>query len=324
MIPSFKILVDGIDKTAIFNALLIDLSVTDKRGLEADSLTLTIDARRLNHLPRRGVKITLYLGYQSETLVHKGDFIVDGTSLSGPPDVMTIEASSANFHSEIKVAKDQSWDGDTLGAILDGLAQRNGLTGVIHPSFMERAAGHINQRRESDMNIITRLAERFDAIATIKSGRLVFMPVGGGETARGKTLPRLLITRQEGSRFSFGLSDRENEFTGVMTKWQDLEAGKTRSVLAGERKTLKTIKKTFATEAEAQDAAQALWQKIQRGTYTITVDQSPVNLTLSPDYPVQLNGFSPDIDGINWLCVQVSLTLNDQGLSASIELESAL
>jgi phage protein D len=56
MTPRFRIVVDGTDITALLNDRLIQLSVTDKTGMESDEFELRIDDRDgLVTLPRRGV-----------------------------------------------------------------------------------------------------------------------------------------------------------------------------------------------------------------------------------------------------------------------------
>jgi len=324
MKPIFKITADEKDVTAALAQNFMSLRVTDKRGLTADTLSITLADNHRIAMPRRGVVLKLWLGFEGQGVVYKGRFIVDAVPLSGPPDIMTIEGSSANFHEGIKVERDRAYTGGTLGGILEEIATRNGLGGAFSQALIGQMVGHISQTNESDANILMRLAEKHDAVATIKNGRLVFMPIGHGHTVSGQPLPRRTLRRQEGDRFSFSLSDRDSEYTGVYARWQDLENAKTPRILAGEQGTVKTIKETFATEAAAQQAALALWNKIQRGTFGMTVSQAVADLTFSPDYPVQVQGFRPEINAIDWLCGDVSFTLNGQGLTSQINLESAL
>ncbi|MGX9349546.1 hypothetical protein, partial [Microbacterium sp. KNMS] len=56
---------------------------------------------------------------------------------------------------------------------------------------------HIDQN-ESDANLLTRLADEHDAIATIKNGMLLFMPKGKSQTISGQELPTFVLTRSKG------------------------------------------------------------------------------------------------------------------------------
>jgi phage protein D len=57
---------------------------------------------------------------------------------------------------------------------------------------------HIDQTNESDANLLIRLAHQHDAIATVKSGRLLFIKAGDAESATGKPFPLVKITRASG------------------------------------------------------------------------------------------------------------------------------
>ena len=86
---------------------------------------------------------------------------------------------------------------------------------------------HIDQANESDLAFLTRLAGQCDAIATVKSGRLMFIKAGQGTTASGQPLPAITITRQDGDQHRFSVADRD-AYTGVTAYWQDNKAAEKR------------------------------------------------------------------------------------------------
>lgn len=73
--------------------------------------------------------------------------------------------------------------------------------------------------------MLSRLAENYDAIATVKNGKLLFMPVGMVMTVSGKALPTIEITRQMGDNFSFSLTENDN-YTAVRAYWHNMDNGK--------------------------------------------------------------------------------------------------
>src|SRR3546814_4407383 len=83
---------DGTDLSDKVNPRLISLSLTEKRGEEADSLEITLH----NHHgqiapPRRGAMLQLALGWEKGAdvtvgMVNKGSFKVDEVERSGSPD----------------------------------------------------------------------------------------------------------------------------------------------------------------------------------------------------------------------------------------------
>ena len=83
------------------------------------------------------------------------------------------------------------------------------------------------------MHFLTRLAERFDAVATVKAGRLLFIPAGQATTATGAEIPPIVIRRRDGDQHRYSSSDREN-YTGVIAAWNDVSGGRRKEVIAGE------------------------------------------------------------------------------------------
>lgn len=87
----FNISIEGIDQTAVVAERLISLSMTDKKGLEADELSLTLadDDARLP-FPTKGNKIQLSLAMpDTGVMVDKGTFTIDEAEHSGTPDQIT-------------------------------------------------------------------------------------------------------------------------------------------------------------------------------------------------------------------------------------------
>nr|WP_232108839.1 contractile injection system protein, VgrG/Pvc8 family [Pseudomonas mosselii] len=168
----------------------MSLQLTDNRGLEADQLDLTLsDHDGLLVIPPRGAVVRLWLGWSDTGLVDKGSYIVDETEHSGAPDVLSIRARSADLRKGLKIKRERSWSATTLGEVLGDIAQGNGLTATISGALDGLAIPQLDQANESDANLLTRLGEDFDAVATMKAGCLVCMPAGGGKTASGLDLP---------------------------------------------------------------------------------------------------------------------------------------
>nr|WP_241086840.1 hypothetical protein [Candidatus Vondammii sp. HM_W22] len=110
MQPAYQITINNEDITTRLSDRLISLTLTDKHGLEADQLDLTIsDHDEQVNLPKRGVTIRCYIGWKDSPLVDKGSFTVDEVEHSGSPDKLTIRARSADFREGFKEQKEGSW-----------------------------------------------------------------------------------------------------------------------------------------------------------------------------------------------------------------------
>lgn len=71
--PAFMLKLDNEDITQDFSDRLINLTMTDNRGFEADQLDIELDdADGQISMPPRGATLTLWLGWQGAALIKKG------------------------------------------------------------------------------------------------------------------------------------------------------------------------------------------------------------------------------------------------------------
>ena len=281
--PLWRIRVDGVDITGSLDSRFVSLSLTDNRGMEADQLDLTLDdADGRLMLPPRGAVLALALGWEDDGLVDKGTFTVDEVEHSGAPDQVTIRARSADLRAGLSTQRTRSFHQLSVASILNDIAAAHGLTAAIAAQLAGEIIDHLDQTNESDANLLTRLAGMFDAIATIKAGRLVFMPAGAGLSASGKPLPVMSITRQDGDQHRFSIAERDT-YTAVRALYNDIELGQQGAVIwgkeeddaeanrtaapvtvpaTGEYKSLGT--KPYPTRAKALRAAQKAWEQVKK------------------------------------------------------------
>lgn len=322
MKPAYRLTVNGQDISSAVNGRLKSLTLTDKRGMESDQLTLEIDdSDGAMAMPPKGAKIQVALGWSPSALVDKGEFVADEIGHSGPPDTLTIQARAADLRGPIKSQKSRSFHQSTLGAILSQVATDNGLTLVVSPDLAAKAIAHLDQTNESDMHLVTRLAQRYGALATVKEGRLLFAPAGLGQTIAGQSLPTLTIARRDGDSHHYQDNDR-SQYTGVKATWYDPVTASKRTALAGEDGSTKTLSQRFPSEAEAQDAADATHQRLMRGKATCSLTLAVGNANIITESPVKLTGYKPEICAQAWVVSQVTHRLGDSGWTTEVELEN--
>lgn len=321
-VPAWRVVLDGNDLTERLAPRLLDLTLTECRGDEADQLQLRLhdhDGRMA--LPRRGVTLQVSLGWQHSGLVNKGSFVVDEVEHSGAPDIITVRARSADLTGALRTRRERSWHATTLGVVLGAIAGDHSLRASVAPALAAVAMPHLDQSNESDLNLLTRLGKRFDAVATVKSGTLIFAPIGSGTTAGGTELPRLLITRASGDQHRYAMTDRER-YTGVRAFWSDRDAARRKSVLAGDAGSEKHLQATYANEAEAKQRAEAELKRLDRGSATLSLTLAMGRADVYPEQLVSVSGFKPDIDGDCWLVAKVFHSMTPStGLITRLEME---
>lgn len=280
--PAYHITVDGHNIGHILDERLIGLTLTDNRGFEADQLDITLDDAdgRLD-LPPRGAEIRVSIGWEGSGLVDKGSYTVDEVEHSGAPDVLTIRARSADLRGGLVTQMERSFHRQTLGGIVRTIADENDLTPLIAPALDTQFIEHIDQTNESSANLLTRLAGMFNAIATVKDGKLMFMPSGQGKTASGKPIPVVTIQRQDGDAHRFGIAERE-AYTAVRATYYDTHAGtkgevvwskaeeaaaKNKPVAAPKAESalkLKALQGKYKSRALAIKAAKKAWKALKK------------------------------------------------------------
>lgn len=319
--PGFRLTLAGQPLGPALDARLMRLRLTDRRGLEADQLDITLtDHDGRLELPPHGAELTLALGWVEHGLIERGSFIVDEVEHSGAPDQVVIRARSADMRREFPAKRHQDWHGRTLGDIIATIAGRHTLTPTVSPALAGIAVEHIDQTDESDLHFLTRLADHHDAIATTKNGHLLFLPAGQGLTVSGRPIAPVTLRRRVGDQHRYIKSDRD-AFTGVLAYWHDPDAAERREVIAGSEENLKRLRHTYATEDDALTAAQSEWQRIQRGIAECTLTLAEGRPDLYPETPARLQGFKPPINATAWLITEVTHDLTESAYTGGLTME---
>ncbi|MGO1072696.1 phage late control D family protein [Lysobacter sp. CA199] len=323
-IPAWRVVLDGKDLTTRIKPRLLELTLCEARGGEADQLDLVIqdhDGRMA--LPRRGADLSVSIGWIDAGLIDKGSFRVDEVEHRGAPDLITIRARSADLTHQMRTRRERSWHGVTLGAIVRALAGEHGLQARIASALASINVAHLDQTGESDVHLLTRLGQQYDAVATVKSKTLLFLPIGSGSTSSGAALPSTLITRASGDQHCYSLTDRDT-YSGVRAYWNHKAGANRKSVLVGESGNAKRLRDTFNSEADARSAAGSEWNRIKRGAATLTYTLALGRADIYPEQKLRLRGFKQEIDETQWLVAKTTHTITGSGgFTTSLELETA-
>ncbi|EKN6152155.1 phage late control D family protein [Yersinia enterocolitica] len=357
--PDFMLTLNQQDITQNIRNRLISLSLTDNRGFEADQLDIELDdADGQLTMPERGTVLSVFLGWKGSALIGKGDFIVDEVEHQGAPDTLTIRARSADFRGSLNARREVSYHETTLGKVVSQVAERNNLQAMLADGLADIAIPHIDQTQETDAKFITRLASLNGAVAAVKTGRLLFIKPGRAVTASGKPIPLMTLTRQDGDQHSFSIADR-GAYTGVSASWLHTKNPKpnkvklqrkpqfkhlralqhpkikvpqrTKSVeerqgnyLAGSGDNVFVITTVYATQKAAMRAAQAKWEKLQRGVAEFSITLAIGRADLFPETPVVVSGFKSVINQQKWIISKVAHHLNNSGYTTQLVLEVLL
>lgn len=339
----FRLSIDGVDFTDKARPRLSSLSLTQKRGGEADQLEIVLDDTDGKlALPPKNRLITLQLGWKQGSdvkpgLVDKGRFTVDEVSWGGPPDQVTIRARSADLTGAFRTRREKSHKDTTLGAVAKKIAAANGLEARVAPELASIAVPILTQHNQSDMAFLRRLGREHDAVATVKDRKLILSPIGKGMTSTGKPLPSITLTRASGDSYRYAEIDRSSA-AGVEARWHDVDAGERKTVkvtvpdegedqgalggeedqgpLDGEKDTARPptrLRKVYHSEAEAKAAAKAEARRKKRAAAEFSMKLALGDAALAPETGVQLQGFKPQADARQWIVAEVTHRLDGSG-----------
>lgn len=358
--PQAELTIDGRRFGTQAMSRIISISLTDKRGFEADELTIELD----DHdgtiaIPKTGSKITLKLGYKETGLVEKGEYLVSEFTASGSPDRLSITARAADLAEALAEQVEKSWHKQTLYQIIETIAKKHKYEYIISKDYQNQKIEHIDQTNESDASFMSRLAEQYDAIATIKNGKLLFIPAGESQTASGQPIQPTTIARASGDSHSFTYSS-SNSYQAVRAYYTDKKTGQKKEVIVNkdnaypnkkttqqtktvkgktfkakkkendnpkvntEGQKIKTLRHLYATESGAWSGARGAFKKIQRGVAEFSITLAVGRPDLYPETPAVVQGFKPEIDAEAWLITEVSHKIDSGGYTASIQFEARI
>ncbi len=94
--------------------------------------------------------------------------------------------------------------------------------------------------------------------------------------------------------------------------------------MAGEADNVFALTTVYATKAQAMRAAQAKWDKLQRGVAEFSIILATGRADIYTETPVKVSGFKRVIDEQDWTITKVTHFLNNSGFTTSLELEVRL
>ncbi|HGH4686084.1 TPA: GPW/gp25 family protein [Enterobacter bugandensis] len=189
----------------------------------------------------------------------------------------------------------------------------------------------------------------------------LYVDITGTRSANGQPIPQLTIERGDGDRHQFAIADREAYTgvtakwlhtkdpkpqkqkvklkrkpkvqhlralqhpkatkTTAKVKAKKEQEAREGEYMAGESDNVLELTTIYATKAQAKRAAQAKWDKLQRGVAEFSISLAIGRADLFPETPVAEKGFKRVIDEQAWIISRVVHNLNGNGYTTGLELE---
>ena len=317
--PAWRIAANRADITATVAERFLRMSITDAMGVESDMLELVLsdtDPVRPVAIPPTGAELEAFLGYDGITSA-MGLFVCDEVELAGWPGEMVIRARAAVYDkskggkTHLQTQKNRSWPAGTkLGDMVKKIADEHGMEAAVAASLAGIALPHTDQADESDLNLLLRLAKKYDAVVKPAGGKLVLAKRGESKSVSGVSLAPVNLHASDVSSWRMVLSKRETAGM-VVAYWHAVKQSRRNEVKVGSGEPVRRIKQYYPTEEMALAAARAELARRER-------DQETISLTctgapwIAAECTLNLAGFRPGVDGA-WLITRVVHRLTKGG-----------
>ncbi len=313
MKPIFQISIDGKDRTDEIKKRLIRLSVRDEAGIESDRLELVLVNRPEFKWPTRGQRIDVSMGYQ-DRLIDTGAFVIRNISARGAPHEVKLEAFPLNSIQSLKSQREQSWDSLSLQDLVSTIAGRHGLKAAVSRSLGNTVIDHEDQS-ESDLAFLTRLGRRYHAVVKAQGGFLIFSESGLGESASGKVIEPLRLTRFA----DYEYSGADESYTGVKASYWDRKIARKGEVFVGSKDRVQEIRFHYKSDQAARKAAESKLKSIKKSDekLSVTLAGTPEVFAERKCYVL---GLGEGIDDL-WLAKSVEHMMESNAYTTRVEFE---
>lgn len=325
--PAYRVIANSSDITDKIRDRFKSLRLVDETGTTADTVEITLsdhDDDAPIEVPPTGAELEIFLGYDDNAR-RMGLFVCDEVELSGFPGEVVIrgraspQEQSKGGMTDLQTQKSRSWKkGTTIGAMVKRIAGEHGMKPSVSASLAAIALPHTDQSHESDANLLSRLAKRYDAVAKPAGGFLVFAKRGEAKTASGQDLPRLTFTRTDGSDYRVTIASRDSAGTSI-AYYRDTRAGKRKEVAVGEGEPVVRLRMTYADAVSAEAAARSRQRDRARKERTLSYT-FPGRPEVVAESVAVMSGFRPGVDG-EWLVTKAEHYIGPNGYRCTIEAE---
>lgn len=179
--PYFSLIYQGVDISSELDPLTTSVTYTDKVHGEVDEIDVTVqdkDGRwKSSWLPEPGDTMALTIFDGLGGVLPCGTFEMDEPEPSGDRggDIMTIRGLAAPISKPLRTQKTRAFEKQSLRQIVQKVAGDNGLS--VEGDIEDQTFQRVTQRRERDLEFLTRLAEDTGHYFSVREKRAIFTSI---------------------------------------------------------------------------------------------------------------------------------------------------
>lgn len=256
----------GKDVTKSILPFFKSLTLTDKKGIESDSCLLAIsDPALVLGEPESLVELSFTVNG-----IDKGIFEINEISGDIKTGDLEISGTALLTKGNLKIARSRSFEPLTIKALVTQIANEHGYDPIIGADIADISLSHINQVKESDLNLLTRIAEDYDATFKISHKRFVFIGADTGKNANGDDLPVMPINDPEITVGRWAAKKRE-KVGGVKVGWLNEATNQMDYETIGSSP-YKEINRQMKNKSEAANLAKSEFNKLEKMDRSLSIN----------------------------------------------------
>ena len=313
--PDFSISING--QSNFPKDRVISIRTTDQAGFVSDSCEIELDDfDNALQFPNTEAKVTISIGYQEKGLTKIGTYYVKEITFDGARRTIKIVANALPKSMRSQKTKTNDVKLNDYMASID-----SELDSELSEDFEDIDLSDNPQFGESDINYLTRIANKVDAVAKPADDHLIFAEDMTGKSVSGKQLPTKYIDASEVATYSCNFKETEtgtNRATGtIYANWYDKKTGEYNLVHAGSGDPETELNEIFSSEKDALAAVKSKEKRIEKNnkTFRFSTEGRP---DLFAEGPIIFRGFPTKIP-INWMISRVEHSLSSNGFTTNIE-----
>jgi len=253
---TIKCLVNGKDISDKIKDYLVTMVIVDNDGTDADTLDMTLS----NYIKRPEGEDEIKIWINDNFY---GIYIVNETQ-TNDENLLNVSATSANFHKTLKMKKNKNYSETTLHTLINQVAQNHNLKTKI--DFEDIAYENIVQEKESDLHFLKRIADKYDAIFSIKNEVLIFRK-------RDADFPEFIIDINDCKPWSIKHIARK-KYNSCTASWRSTKENKTKTATSGSGEPVLKVTGDYLSDTDALTVAKGSLSKSQRQTKEGTLSKA--------------------------------------------------
>ncbi len=330
-----QVTIGGHDATGAIAPSLLEFTFTDNATGKADEVQIELHDRegRWNSdwKPKKGMAVTAsirvrdWFGPGQDAALPCGAFKIDELEFKGPPDKVSIKAVSSALTTGLRdEAKTKAWETYSLKGVAEEVAAAHGLELVYQGD--EHKFGRQDQRTESDLAFLNRLATERAMHCKVHDGKLILFDAPRAEAQR----PALTIPKAGGpfspTSYSFKQSSSKTGYNKAEVAYTDPSQGETHTatVQAPAAPAAPRDEKTLQLDSRVESAGEAM-RLGKAGLHNANAQENPATLELmghpgiAAGMVLNLTGFG-DFSGAYFVSKAEHKVAGSGGYVTSVEL----